>query len=53
MRVRGWVEELRGSLFYVPTLFVVAAIGLAIGTLQLDLWIESEDLDIPDQLRAR
>jgi uncharacterized membrane protein len=52
IRVRARVEELRGSLFYVPSLFVIAAIGLALGTLQLDLWIESENLDIPDQLLA-
>ncbi|MFP5224904.1 MAG: DUF2254 domain-containing protein [Actinomycetota bacterium] len=52
IKIQARLEELRGSLFYVPSLFVIAAIGLAFGTLQLDRYIEAENLAIPDQLRA-
>ncbi len=48
--VREWWAKVRGSLFYVPALFIVAALGLA----RLLTWVDSTyDLDaLPVLLRS-
>lgn len=52
IRFQAFVEEIRGSLFYVPTLFVLLALGLAIATLQVDRALETQGAEVPQILRA-
>lgn len=36
LRVRAFLERVRGSLFYIPALYVVVAVGLAWGVVRLE-----------------
>lgn len=50
VKVRAAVEAFRGSLFFVPLLFVLAAVAIAQITLAVDSGLDGEDL--PDFLRT-
>ncbi len=52
LRLRARAEAFRGSLFYVPTLFVLAAIALAQGSLALDRWITDRGFEVPTLLSS-
>lgn len=45
--IRAVWEGFRGSLFFVPLLFLLASIGLAVGTLSVDVFLRDRGIDPP------
>jgi uncharacterized membrane protein len=46
IRIQSILDELQSSLWFVPTLMVVFAIGLAVGLLQLDTALSPEEIGL-------